>query len=290
MSRTSSVTWELIIIAGILLILPLSMVFAGGLFVESAEQESFFSPHYEDDFSDHTIQRTPFDGEYRVSDSNPNYYYENETGNNRPQQYIYTENQTGNEYQEVLIEKHTDDTDDFVGFISFNLGLNMTVKEAIEEDLSQVTITAEFPRNSTVDLQVFAGGEVGGEYEVTELGSKRTNTTNEMKTYDIDISFTRLLEADDDYDEGTESISVIIEQETLFEEADDEDRSDNQALIPGDSFKFDIDLMTDYTASPLITTNFFAGIMGGLSLMAGIFTSPWVDFKDVAGPIIGVIR
>ena len=281
MSRTSSVTWELIIIAGILLILPLSMVFAGGVFSEDEESDSYFSPEEMEDFGDGSMSMRSI----RLNTRPMAFIYHNDTGDTRSvgESNLYTRDFTGNDHHEYLFAEDSSDDGSFESFYSVSIGLNQTVEDAVNEDLNEVSFTAEFPRNTSLDMAVWSRGEDSDGDDVNyELNSKTIDVNTNMTEYSIEIDYSKLLDAHSQQD-TYERLSIRLRP------VDDEEY-DVEPIQPGDSLKFNIDLMSSYTASPLITTNFFAGIMGGLSLMAGIFTSPWVDFKDVAGPIIGVIR
>ena len=277
MSRTSSVTWELIIIAGILLILPLSMVFAGGVFSEGEESESFFSPTKIEDFNDNAVNLLPYASYIR-------YAYENETSdfNAYDDTGLYTINQTGNEYHTHLLDQDPEDDSSFSEFRYWEVQVNKSTSDCIDDDLDKVAFEVEAPRNASYDIRLrFATDEDSDRYTVAT--EENVSLSNEMEKIEIDVEYSKLLDADNSLDENSMRIRL-----DPYDDA--EGSEDLEALQPGDALKFNIDLMSSYTASPLITTNFFAGLMGGLSLMAGIFTSPWVDFKDVAGPIIGVIR
>lgn len=260
-TKLSGTEWQIAVIAAVFLLMPTSMFFAQGAFVSDTEYESYFSPERIDDFSgDYSLN-----GARNLDESSDYidyaYYNDSDELQMTSDSGLYTKNQTGNDYHEYLAEG-----EEFKEFYGLSIGLNTTVDKAIEEDLSKVSFEAEFPRNCSVQIR-FSANDADDRYR---LETKDINVTTNYIDYDFDIDYSKLLDADSTLSEDAEL--------TYYIRGVDEDV---EAIQPGDGLQFNIDLQTDYTASPIFTTNLFSALWGIFFIGAAIFSTPVVDLADI---------
>jgi len=241
-----------------------------------SSDESYFSPYKLEDFEGDfgVYGENDVDGNVRTKGNIYDYRYMNSSSYSVENSGLYTSNKTGNDYHEFLAPSPSD----YSYFISLNFGLNRSIDDAINNDLNGVTLTAEFDRNATLDLSCYVvaqSAEIPDEGQsYYELSSKTINVSTSFEEYHLDIDYSRLLEADSEYGDYSNNLCLNIANNATGE----------TGIEPADSLKFNIDLIhSTSSVSNFWTMNVVAGISGIFLFPAAIFSTPWVDLKDLTG-------
>ena len=272
-SLNSAMIWSLLAILFITAAVPASL-FATNQIQDLSSDESYFSPENAEDFGTEGIWAQG----YATTNSKGVgilYAYNNITEELQTvaDSGLYTKDQTGNDYHEYLVTEDPDDTDGFDTFSRLTIALNTSVDEAISEDLKRIDFEGEFSRNGTVNIEV----QVRDDEDYTNaytLNEKEFDVSTNRSTYSIDIDYSKLLDADASTS-GETNIQLSIQNG---------DSEDQEMIQPADSLKFNIDLIHSTSAmSTFWTVNVASGLLGGFLMIAAVFSTPWVDLRDLTG-------
>jgi len=279
----SALVWSVMAILLITLAVPGALWAAQGI-QDLSKDESYFNPNKVEDFNKNdgymAILKNPGTmSTYYTSSNYICYAYDNTTEDiKRFNEGLYTKNFTGKDTHEFLAQQSSSDAESFESFTALTIGLNRSTNELIEEDLNKVKFTADFPRNSTdVTLKLMVGWSDDAEENrgFYELASKQISATTDMKEYSMDVDYSKILDADSKAISDNSQLSLVIDGTT---------NSTVEELQPGDSLKFNIDLMhSTSSVSSFWTMNIVAGVSGVFVMIGAVFATPFVDLKDLTG-------
>ncbi len=271
----SALIWSIAAILLIVAAVPAALYAAQGI-QELSQDESYLHLEQVSDFNnlDGFLMKGQVDEPvyYNNPDAYIGYDYENSSAALSGTYSLYTSNETGNDYNEVLFKNSGDTFSKFEGFV---VGLNQSTQDAIDNDLSEVKFTAEFPREANITIELWSAtydsDDNGHTYKIGSKDFSAGNTSTNMTEYSFDVDYSKILEADSETDYDGNQLSIKI-------------TGDDNALKPADSLKFNIDLIHSTSAvSTFWTMNIVAGITGIVLIPCAIFATPWVDLKDLTG-------
>lgn len=284
MTKVSALGWEITLIVAMLLFTPVSMYFAEGALQESEEIETVFEATGEDDFGR--------DGVYHTASDQTRVYlyygYSNYTNDPRlTDSNFYFADDYDLEKNEFVMAEHPDDDDGFEEFDLWAIQLNYSIPMMLENDINRISLEIKAPRNATAELNIGYATESTNSYRKDFFDDKEYQFEKGLNTIELEVKTTQLLEAEstieaDGDDPDKSALGIRISQLDLDQ--------DNDFLEPGDVMQTSYELGSTYAVSPLFTTNLFAGLMGVLLIPVALFSSPWIDFMDVFGPLINALR
>jgi len=274
-SLNSAMIWSLAAILFIVAAVP-GTLYATEQIQDLSEDASYFSPHTFEDLKLVRLLRGDSAGDRSSpsveADASVSYAYYNQTG---ATQYHalepYTKNFTGQDYHELIVQVDCE----FDEFRGMTLGVNYTLGDMIANDVHTIEFTARFPRNTSLNFEISAiGQELGeavrriNENEVIEL-----NVTTDMDTYTFSIPFSKLLQA---HSELGDDARLVIRMSSADDSVEE--------IQPADILRYDIDLIHSTSKmNSFLTVNVVSGILGTFLMIAAVFSTPWVDLKDLTG-------
>lgn len=249
-SKTSATFWEFIGIIFILIMIPVSVGVSQGI-LTAPEEEVEFAPDNSEEISS---------WEYK---------YENETGTSETGGALYYKYETGSDYHELIALDDTDNVDLNGTFEKFQVDLNYTVSDALDDGIASVDFVSQWPYSGEIQMGLYAKDSSGN---TMELDSTSYNTPTETEELKFDFQTVDLLYAEDQTSSDAELI-VRAENEGVSSATED-----GNVLPPdGSSLLFQIEANSDYSADPLISLNAIGALWGMLLIPLAIFSTPWVD-------------
>lgn len=247
MTKKSALFWDVAIIVGISLLLPLSFGFASGEFL-GPERETHFEAETHDDMS----------LEWTGEDEDGNEITDSEG--------LYTQNETGDEYHFYITP-----TDENVTFRTLEIELEYTVEQAIDDSIDSLDFEFCFPFSGEVVVEAY-GEDQGDTYDFYE---NVYETSTSIEGYSLEIDTIDLLSMQDQLSEYATFV-IEIRNEDLRDEAE----HGNVLPSGGYQFNFDAGASSEYAADPIVSLNIFSALWGiGLTGVA-LFATPILDFSD----------
>lgn len=159
------------------------------------------------------------------------------------------------------------------GWERLQIQANLTVEDLLQEDMTGLSLTAQFPDNGTVDFTIRAIGTDGSTDYSHDIHTEQVNVSAEMTNYYFDTEFIDIMKADSEMSDATYT-AIILE---MTPEAED-----SELISPGDVFRFDIEYQTHTSRLASIWSVDVITMGAGIfTIIAAIFSTPWVDLRDI---------
>jgi len=264
-TTTSAVIWSVIALVFIFLLVPGGLYVANGLGNVSST-ETFYSPSKVGDMNNETY----FD-DYK---KDVTFEYTNSTSSTiTTDQVCYYSDETPNNYNEILIEQSTDDngTIDTAESEELTFNMNISASKLINEPLKKIKFSIGLERNGTAKASLIALGGDGtsSEKSYTIVSNKEYSLKDNMTTYEMDISYTELLQADNTIGD--------MDQERLVLELTNTSGGLYQA---GDGIQWNVQLLKEKGVSTHNILTIFSGALGIAMFPIGLFMTDLLDLKD----------
>lgn len=276
-SLNSAMIWSLMAIIFITAVVPASL-FATNQIQDLSADESYFSPETLDELTLDRLLRAHLVADHdnpphTASDSAVAYAYINSSDESSwTSLEPYTKNFTDQDWHELIIQDSGEGFNEFVGLV---LGVNHSLESMITNDLHTIELTAQFPRNTSLQFEISVIGQEGGEAVryINKNGATELNVTTNMDTYTFNIPFSKLLSAHSELGDDARLLIRMSPAEDNVEE-----------IQPADVIRYNIDFVHSTSAMGTFwTINVMSGLLGGFLMIAAVFSTPWVDLRDLTG-------
>lgn len=159
------------------------------------------------------------------------------------------------------------------GFNRLQIQADLGTEDLLSEDMTALSMTAEYPTNGSVNVNILAVGTDGSTDYSHTIYSDTHNVSGDMERYEYDTEFLDIMVADSEMSDADDTAIVFeITPDTGSEEL----------ITPGDVFRFDMEYQTHTSRVASIWSIDLITIAAGVfTIVAAIFSTPYVDLRDI---------